>query len=110
KNLAIKQVEAGADFIDICASTRTEDEVETLKWLMEIVQDAVDTPLCIDSPNPLFIKEVLPFARKPGIINSVSLEKVGETEQDKCDIIFPLVKGTNWEIIALTCDDEYETL
>lgn len=63
RDLAIRQAEAGADYIDVCASTKPEVEVETLKWLMEIVQDAVDTPLCIDSPNPLFIKEVLPLAK-----------------------------------------------
>lgn len=30
-----------------------EFEIETLKWLMDVVQDATDTPLCIDSPNPV---------------------------------------------------------
>ena len=98
-NLAIKQSEAGADYIDVCAGTYPEIEFETLKWLLDIVQSAVDTPLCIDSPNPRTIEKVFHYAKKPGIINSVS------EEGNKCDIIFPLIQGTEWQVIALTCDD-----
>ncbi|MBF7095681.1 methyltetrahydrofolate cobalamin methyltransferase [Alkalibacter mobilis] len=109
RDRAIKQAEAGADFIDVCASTAPDVEVETLKWLIDIVQDAVDTPICIDSPDPFFLKEVLPFIKKPGLINSVNLEKIEGSDQDKCDVLFPLVEGTEWEVIALTCDSENGT-
>ena len=99
RSLAIKQAEAGADYIDVCAGTAPALEVETLKWLMDIVQDAVDKPLCIDRPNPETIEQVFQYAQKPGIINSVS------EEGNKCEIIFPLIEGTDWQVIALTCDD-----
>lgn len=98
RNLAIKQVDCGADYIDVCASTAPQFEVETLKWLMDIIQDAVDKPLCIDSPNPKIIEEVFKYAKKPGIINSVS------EEGNKCEIIYPLIQGTDWQVIGLTCD------
>ncbi len=71
---AITQAEAGADFIDICASTAPEEEIKTLQWLIAVVQDAVDTPLCIDSPNPRAIEAVFKDANKPGMINSISEE------------------------------------
>lgn len=99
RDLAVRQAEAGADFLDVCAGTSPETEVETLLWLMEIVQDAVDKPLCIDSPNAKAIERVFGHARQPGIINSVS------GEGDKCEIIYPLIQGTPWQVIALTCDD-----
>lgn len=99
-NLAIKQDEAGADFIDVCASTAPEIEVETLLWLMKLVQDVTDKPLCIDSPNPRVIKEVFKYAKRPGLINSVS------EEGDKCEVIFPLIQGTSWQVIGLTCDNQ----
>jgi len=98
--LALEQVEAGAHYLDVCASTEPEIEVETLLWLMEIIQEVVDVPLCIDSPNPHTIEAVFKYARKPGIINSVS------SEGEKCEIIFPLIEGTSWQVIALTCDNE----
>lgn len=97
-DLAVRQAEAGADYIDICAGTTPEVEIETLTWLMEIVQGTVEKPLCIDSPNPKAIEAVFDKAKVPGIINSVS------GEEGKCEVIFPLVQGTEWEVIALTCD------
>jgi 5-methyltetrahydrofolate--homocysteine methyltransferase len=99
RNLAVKQSEAGADYIDVCAGTAPKIEEETLRWLMDIVQDAVDTPLSIDSPNPKTIENVFPYAQRTGIINSVS------EEGDKRDVVFPLIKGTEWQVIALTCDN-----
>lgn len=98
RNLAIKQADAGADYLDVCASTAPDVEVDTLLWLMDIVQNAVDTPLCIDSPNPLVIEKVFTYAKRPGLVNSVS------EEGEKCEIIYPIIKGTKWEVIALTCD------
>lgn len=98
-DLAVRQAEAGADYIDVCAGTAPEIEVETLKWLMDIVQSVADKPLCIDSPNPRSIEAVFKYAKKPGIINSVS-----EETEDKCNIIYPLIQGTDWQVIGLTCD------
>ena len=99
RKLAIKQAETGADYLDICASTAPEVEVETLKWLMDIVQNAVDKPLCIDSPNPRILEKVFPYAKRPGLINSVS------EEGGKCEVIYPMLQGTEWQVIALTCDN-----
>lgn len=100
RNRAIEQAEAGAHYLDVCASTAPEIEVETLLWLMDIVQEAVEVPLCIDSPNARTIEAVFKYAKKPGIINSVSLEG------DKCEVIYPLISGTDWQVIALTCDND----
>ena len=47
RNLAIKQAEAGANFIDVCASVDDDIELETMKWLIDIVQEAVDTPIAV---------------------------------------------------------------
>ena len=99
RSLAVKQVEAGANYIDVCASTAPELEAKTLKWLMDIVQDAVNKPLCIDSPNAKTIEAVLQYAKLPGIINSVS------EESGKCEVIYPLIQGTDWQVIGLTCDN-----
>lgn len=98
-NLALKQYEAGADYIDVCASTSPDKEEETLKWLIEVVQDTVDTPLCIDSPNPRAIEAVFKYVRKAGMLNSIS------EEGDKCEVLLPLLEGNTWEVIGLTCDN-----
>jgi len=100
RSLARKQVECRADYLDICAGTRPELEYDALCWLIDLVQEPVEVPLCVDSPNPRIFEKVLPrVKRKNGIINSVSMEK------DKCEIVFPLIEGTDWQVIALTCDN-----
>ncbi|WP_373483251.1 methyltetrahydrofolate cobalamin methyltransferase [Acetobacterium sp.] len=96
---AVKQAAAGADFIDVCASTAPEHEIDTLKWLMAVVQEAVETPLCIDSPNPRAIEAVFQYANKPGLLNSIS------EEGDKCAVLLPLLAGNSWEVVGLTCDN-----
>lgn len=99
RNLAKIQSDAGADFIDVCASVDVEVELETLKWLIDLVQEVTDTPICIDSPHAQTCVDAIPFCKKPGIINSVS------GEGDKIDIVFPVIADTKWECVALLCDD-----
>jgi len=97
--LAEQQTEMGADFIDVCAGTDAEIERETLEWLIGLVQDTVDTPLCIDSSDCELLLEMLPLVKKPGIFNSVS------DEHGKCEKVFPVLADTEWDIVALTCDN-----
>lgn len=99
RNLAKIQVDAGAHFIDVCASTDVNSEVETLKWLIDLVQEVTDKPICIDSPRAMAINEAIPFCKRPGLINSVS------GEGDKIDVILPTIADTKWECVALLCDD-----
>jgi 5-methyltetrahydrofolate--homocysteine methyltransferase len=64
QNEAKIQAAAGADYIDINAGTFVGEEAKHLQWLMETVQEVVDIPLCIDSPDPAVIKAVLPWLRR----------------------------------------------
>lgn len=96
--IAKRQAEAGADYLDVNAGTPPEREPDDLKWLIEVVQEAVDTPLCVDSPRPQTLAEVMPFVKNPGLINSVS------GEEGKPEAIFPLVKKYGCGVVALTVD------
>ena len=100
RNLAIKQAEAGANFIDVCASVDDDIELETMKWLIDIVQDAVDTPIAVDSPNVYTCIESMKYCNKPGLFNSVSLEG------DKVDVAFKVLADTKWECVALLNSDK----
>jgi 5-methyltetrahydrofolate--homocysteine methyltransferase len=100
RDLARRQTETGADYIDVAAGTSPELERETLAWLINIVQDTVDTPLCIDSSDCDVILDMIPLAKRPGMVNSVS------EEHGKCEILFPRVAGSEWKIVALTCDNK----
>jgi len=99
KNLAATQAEAGAHFIDVCASTDVSIELETMKWLINLIQEVTETPIAIDSPDAKICVKAVDFCKKPGLINSVSMEG------DKIDVIFPVIANTEWECAALLCDD-----
>ena len=94
------QAEAGATFLDVCASVEEAVEVETLKWMIDLVQEVTDTPICVDSPSARSCVAAIPFCKRPGLINSVSLEG------DKIDTIFPVIADTDWECVALLCDND----
>ncbi len=100
RDLVHRQVNVGVDYLDVCAGTGPDEELEALNWLIDIVQEETDTPLCVDSPNAKIIEAVLPRVKREGLINSVS------GEGDKCDIIYPLLQNNNWEVVALTCDND----
>lgn len=98
KNRARMQAEAGATYIDCCASV-PENEAETLKWMIDCIQEATDLPISVDSPSAEVLAEVFPYCKRPGLINSVS------GEGNKIDVIFPLIADTKWEVICLLSDD-----
>ena len=99
KHLAKIQTEANATFIDVCASVEDDIEVETMKWLIDLVQEVTDTPIAVDSPNPRVCVEAMKFCNKPGLINSISMEG------DKAQVVLPVIADTEWEVCALLCDD-----
>lgn len=98
KGIAKKQADAGATYIDVCASI-DEGEVEALEWLIGLVQEVTDTPISVDSPDAASCIECMKFCKNPGLINSVS----GEGE--KIDIVFPAIAESKWSVMALLCDD-----
>jgi 5-methyltetrahydrofolate--homocysteine methyltransferase len=99
RNIAQAEAEAGADFIDVCASTDVAVELETMKWLIDLVQEVTDTPIAVDSPSAEICVEAMKLCNKPGLINSVSMEG------NKVDLVFPAIADAKWECIALLCDD-----
>lgn len=98
----IAQTKAGANFLDCAPSTATDIEYDTMVWLIDLMQGASDVPLCIDSPNARLLARILEEGRvkKPGMVNSVN------EEGTKCETIFPIIAGTPWEVVGLTCDQD----
>ena len=94
------QADAGATFLDVCASVEEAIETETLVWMICQIQSVTDVPICIDSPSAQTCVRALPFCKRPGLINSVSLEG------DKIDTIFPVIADTDWQCVALLCDND----
>ena len=99
KGLITSQVENGANYLDVNVGTRINTEAEDLVWLAKLVQETVDVPLSIDTPNPKVAAEALKVHKSRPIINSISLE------EERYNGMIPLVKEYKAGVIALCLDD-----
>lgn len=71
--LAKKQLECGADYLDINAGAFAEREKELLLWAVEIALEAGAKKIMVDTPDPSVARAVLErFCLKDAILNSVT--------------------------------------
>ncbi len=89
------QSTAGADYLDVNAGTFVGEEAKHMQWIIETVQEVVNLPLCIDSPDPAVIKAMIPLVKKTPMVNSITLEP------SRLEGILPLVAQHKIKVIAL---------
>ncbi len=99
KDLALRQVEAGANWLDVNAGAFVNGEVEQLEWLITTVRQVTQSPLCIDSPRPAALERGLAMAGENPFTNSITAEKERYRE------VLPLVKKYHTNVVALSLDD-----
>ena len=61
KQRALAQANSGASYIDCCASVPEAEEVETLKWMIDCIQEVTDVPISVDSPSADVLTEAYKF-------------------------------------------------
>jgi len=100
RNLAVKQDEAGANFIDVNAGAFVFDELEKLEWTIQEVQAVTKKPLAIDSPRGEAMALGLKLHKngKP-FINSIT------KESERWKQVFPLAVETDAFVLGLCIDD-----
>jgi cobalamin-dependent methionine synthase I len=100
QEIAKKQVEEGASYVDVNAGAFIWDEIERLLWLVETVQEVVDKPLSLDSPRPEALNKAAEIHKGIPMINSITAEEKRYNE------IIPVVKEHNAKVVALCISDE----
>lgn len=100
KKIAKDQHENGAHYIDVNAGTYVGREDKYMKWLVSTVQEAVDAPCCIDSPDPKVVEAALELHKGTPMVNSISLEK------ERWDALLPVLAGSDMKVIALCMSDK----
>lgn len=96
QDLAVRQVEAGADALDLNIGPQKKAGHEIMPWLVKGVQEVVDVPLSLDTTNLAAIEEGLKVAKNQCIVNSSS------AEEERLALVPPLAKEYNAKLIALT--------
>jgi len=99
RELAQKQVAAGADLLDVNVGVPGLDEVELLPKIVAAVASFVDVPLCLDSANVQALAAALPLAPGKPLVNSVNGEEASLTS------VLPLIKDRGAAVIGLTMDE-----
>jgi len=99
QKVAEDQHAAGANYIDVNAGIFVKKEPEYLTWLVQTVQEVVNGPCAIDSPNPKAIEAALAVHQGTPMINSISLEK------ERYENLMPIIAGTDMKVIALCMSD-----
>jgi len=97
--LALKQVEGGANYLDVNAGSYPNKEAEYLEWLVKTVQEVTDKPLCLDSANGKAIERALKVHRGTPMINSVSMDS-----EQQADLL-PVIEGADCLLIGLCMGD-----
>jgi 5-methyltetrahydrofolate corrinoid/iron sulfur protein methyltransferase len=106
QDLAIKQTQAGAAYLDVNVGTAAADQEGTIQWLVESIQEVCQTPLCLDSQKINVIAAGLKVlnADNGGMLNSTPLNK--KNDEDILEKFFDMATqaGPKVNVITLTMD------
>ncbi len=95
---AKKQTEAGASYLDVnlgAVSSKAAD----MCWMIETVQQAVDTPVCVDTNKPAILAEAIKACRPGMLINSTT------AAAEKLDSMMPIAAEHDASIIGVVMDE-----
>ena len=103
---AAEQVACGASMLDVNAGVvynsnpdPNQTEPPLMTKIINLVQDTVDVPLCIDSSVPDALKAGLEACHGRPLLNSVT------GEEERLETILPLVRKFNVPVVAISNDD-----
>ncbi len=93
------QVEGGADMLDVNMGIPLTDEADLMRQAIKMVQELTDLPICIDSSVLEALEAGLQTYQGRALVNSTT------GEDDRMDVILPLIKKYDAAIIALPNDE-----
>ncbi|MGE5589013.1 MAG: homocysteine S-methyltransferase family protein [Bacillota bacterium] len=93
------QAAAGAHLLDVNMGVPAMDEAPAMRAAVTAVQQVVDAPLCLDSPDPLALEAGLKLYVGRPLLNSVT------AEEERLARVLPLVKKYGAMVIAPALDD-----
>ena len=94
-----QQVEGGADVLDVNMGVPLTDEPDLLSRAIKLVQSKTDLPICIDSSVIEALEAGLKAYEGKALVNSMT------GEDDRMELILPLVKEHKAVIMALSNDE-----
>ena len=96
---ARKQIEAGAQVLDVNAGIPGADEPALLRGAVQAVMEFAQVPLCIDTASPEALKAALEVYPGKALINSTT------AEESMMQRVFPLAKQFGAAVIGVITDE-----
>ena len=96
QQLALQQVENGANWLEINTGPRKKGGAEIMTWLVDAIQEVTDVPLVLDTTNIEAMEAGLAACRGASLINST------DATPERLSALMPLAARYNTSIIALT--------
>jgi 5-methyltetrahydrofolate--homocysteine methyltransferase len=93
------QIKGGADMLDVNMGVPLTDEPALLSKAIKMIQEITDLPICIDSSVIEALQAGLEAYEGKALVNSMT------GEDDRMELILPLIKKHNAAIIALPNDE-----
>jgi 5-methyltetrahydrofolate corrinoid/iron sulfur protein methyltransferase len=95
---ARRQTADGANYLDVNLGAVSSDPAD-MCWMIETVQDAVDTPISIDTNKIAILAEAVKVCRRPPLINSTT------AADEKMEQFLPIVVEHDACFIGLVMDE-----
>jgi 5-methyltetrahydrofolate--homocysteine methyltransferase len=99
RRLAAEQEGQGADLLDVNVGMPGIDEAATLRAVVGLLAPVCETPLCIDSSDPVAVERALRLYPGRALLNSVS------GERDRLRRVLPVAATYGAMLIALPLGD-----
>lgn len=96
---ALAQVAAGAHILDVNAGIPLADEPAILEEVVQLVQDLIDVPLCLDSSIVEALRRGLEVYQGKALVNSVT------GEEERLESVLPLIKKHDAAVIGISNDE-----
>lgn len=100
RKIARRQVESGAEALDLNVGTAADDPAKAMVWLAETVRKETEAVLCLDNPKFEVIKAGAGVCGENFIINSTT------GKEEDLDKFLALAEETGAGIICLTMDEK----
>ena len=100
QELALKQLAACANALDINVGPASDKPIDAMMWLVEAVREVTNAPLAIDSPKWEVQSAIIPKVTGPKIINSC------KSDESELDRYVDLAVKNNASLIALCIDEK----
>ncbi len=97
QEMAREETEAGAAYLDLNIGPARKDGTDLMPWVVETVQAAVETPLCLDTTNTDAMTAGFKVVKNKAqtIMNSIS------AQPERMEALIPVAAETGCDVIAL---------